>query len=129
MPKEKPEAAAAGERTDDEIVAKEPTPSVAKEPEKKEATEEVAKEVAEEVAAPNPESDEVYAEEEPEDDGWQELTENALNAGVPEELLSSMRERGMSAEDAYNTLKKDFTTAADKDGAKKEDSDEPGSGA
>ena len=117
-----------------EETAKGPTPSVAKEPEKKEATEEVAKEVAEEVAeevaAPIPESDEVYAEAEPEDDGWQELTENALKAGVPEELLSSMRERGMSAEDAYNTLKKDFTIAADKDGdAKKEDSDEPGSGA
>ena len=131
--KEKLEAAAAGGRTDDEIVAEGPTPSVAKEPEKKEATEEVAKEVAEEVAeevaAPIPESDEVYAEAEPEDDGWQELTENAKKAGVPEELLSSMKERGMSAEDAFNTLKKDFTFAAHKDGAKEEDSDEPGSGA
>ena len=132
-PKTEPEAPAAGMTTDDEIVAKGPTPSVAKEPEKKEATEEVAKEVAEEVAeevaAPIPESDEVYAEAEPEDDGWQELTENALKAGVPEELLSSMRERGMSAEDAYKNLKQDFAFAADKDGAKKEDSDEPGSGA
>ena len=181
MPKEKPEAAAAGERTDDEIVAdmiekwsgiygstdriiakiqkeyivgyvkasrlqekyqeemrkreaeasapektaKEPT----KEPEKKDATEEVAKEVSEEVAAPIPESNGVYAEAEHEDDGWQELTENALKAGVPEELLNSMRERGMSAEDAYKNLKQDFAFAADKDGAKEEDSDEPGSGA
>ncbi len=117
IPKEKPEAAAAGMTTDDEIVAKEPTPSVAKEPEKKDATEDATKKVAK-------------VEAEPEDDGWQELTENALKAGVPEELLNSMRERGMSAEDAYNTLKKDFTIAADKDGgAKKEDSDEPGSGA
>ena len=116
-----------------EETAEEPTPSVAKESEKKDATEEVAeevaKEVAEEVAPPIPESDEVYAEEEPEDDGWQELTEKALKAGVPEELLSSMRKRGMSAEDAFNTLKKDFTFAAHKDGAKEEDSDEPGSGA
>lgn len=119
--KEKLEAAAAGGRTDDEIVAKEPTPSVAEELEKKDA--------AEEVAAPIPESDEVYAEAEPEDDGWQELTENALKAGVPEELLSSMRERGMSAEDAYKNLKQDFAFAADKGDAEKEDSDEPGSGA
>ena len=116
-----------------EETAKGPTPSVAKEPEKKEATEEVAKEVAEEVAeevaAPIPESDEVYAEAEPEDDGWQKLTENAKKAGVPEETLKRLKERGMSAEDAYNTLKKDFPIDADKDGAKKEDSDEPGSGA
>ena len=96
----------------------------AEEPKKKDATEEVAKEVAKEVAAPIPESD-----EESEDDGWQELTENALKAGVPEELLKRMRESGMPAEDAFITLKKDFPIAADKDGAKKEDSDEPGSGA
>ena len=178
MPKEKPEAAAAGMTIDDEIVAdmikkwsgtygstdsiiakiqieygvsyvwasrlqekyqeemrkreaeasapeetaEEPTPSVAEELEKKDATEEVA--------APIPESDEVYAEAEPEDDGWQELTENAKKAGVSEESLSRMRERGMSAKDAYKALKNGFTTAADKDGdAKKEDSDEPGSGA
>ena len=116
-----------------EETAKKPTPSVAKEPEKKDATEdateEVAEEVAKEVAAPTPESDEVYAEAEPKDDGWQELTENALKAGVPEELLSRMRERGMSAEDAYKNLKQDFAFAADKGDAKKEDSDEPGSGA
>ena len=102
-PKTEPEAPA----------AEEPTPSVAKEPEKKDATEDATKKVAK-------------VEAEPEDDGWQELIEKALKAGVPEELLSSMRKRGMSAEDAFITLKKGFPIAADKD---KKDLDEPGSGA
>ena len=105
-----------------EETAEEPTPSVAEESEKKDA----AEEVAEEVAAPIPESDEVYAEAEPEDDGWQKLTKKALEAGVPEVVLKRMRESGMPAEDAFITLKKGFPIAADKD---KEDSDEPGSGA
>ena len=105
-----------------EETAEEPTPSVAEESEKKDA----AEEVAEEVAAPIPESDEVYAEAEPEDDGWQKLTKKALNAGVPEVVLKRMRESGMPAEDAFITLKKGFPIAADKD---KKDLDEPGSGA
>lgn len=119
-PKTEPKAPAAGERTDDEIVAdmiKKTTEEPAKEQEKKDATEDATKKVAK-------------VEAEPEDDGWQELTENALKAGVPEELLSSMKERGMSAEDAYKNLKQDFAIDADKDGdEKKEDSDEPDSGA
>ena len=85
-----------------------------KEQEKKEATEDATKKVAK-------------VEAEPEDDGWQKLTENAKKAGVPEETLNSLRvDRGMSAEEAYKVLKKDFQIAADKD---KKDLDEPGSGA